>query len=145
MLAPRTCENGALPPHTFRPARKDQRFCSTPCRKQAYAQQHPGPTRRGTLPAASRGAVSEMAVAIDLMESGYEVFRALSPARSCDLIALAPGVTLRIEVRTGSQSAVSGHVTYSRAAADPDHYAVVLGGRVLYEPELAPLTGGNPA
>jgi hypothetical protein len=87
-----------------------------------------------------------MVAAVDLMKRGYEVFRALSPACSCDLIALAGGRSLRIEVRTGIRSPVSGRVSFprnggtvtkNRTPGDLDHYAVVVAGEVaLYEPPL---------
>lgn len=46
------------------------------------------------------GAIVELAVAVDLLRRGFDVFRALSPSCSCDLVALKPGLVLRIEVRT---------------------------------------------
>lgn len=42
-----------------------------------------------------------MRVAADLMKQGYSVFRALSPACFCDLIAVKRDKVMQIEVRTG--------------------------------------------
>lgn len=47
------------------------------------------------------GAKSEMLVACDLLDKGFEVFRAVSPSASCDLIILNGNQTERVEVRTG--------------------------------------------
>jgi hypothetical protein len=82
-----------------------------------------------------------MVVAVDLMRRGYEVFRALSPACSCDLIALGTGlIPLRIEVRTGRRSSVTGTVSYPRIRLDRaayDHLGVVVGGNeIIYLPSL---------
>jgi len=90
--------------------------------------------------------MSEMAAAIDLMKRGYEVFRALSPHCSCDLIALGPDGALRIEVRTGYRSPVSGILQFARngparrghSEEKLDHYAVVIGygQEIAYVPPL---------
>lgn len=50
---------------------------------------------RGTI-----GAISEMMVAIKLMNYGYDVFRSISPHASCDLIACKGQRILRVEVKT---------------------------------------------
>ncbi len=63
------------------------------------------------VPAGTVGAVTEMAVAIDLMRGGWAVFRALSPSCHCDLIASKRGELVKVEVRTGYCS-VSGNLTY---------------------------------
>jgi hypothetical protein len=81
------------------------------------------------------------------MRRGYHVFRALSPACSCDLIALAGDRALRIEVRTGRLRRGELHFSRNRewtkrTEADLDHYAVVVydeqGGasQVVYDPAL---------
>ena len=46
------------------------------------------------------GATSELLVCADLLGRGFEVFRAVSPSTSCDLIALKHGRCVRIQVRT---------------------------------------------
>lgn len=126
-----------------------QRFCSRQCRIDAYSARHFKPQRLG-LPSATVGAVGEMVAAVDLMKRGYEVFRALSAACSSDLIALRDGVPLRIEVRTGQRSLLTGKLTWARNGGkqgrsedDLDHYAVVVAGElILYDPPLPePETG----
>lgn len=60
-----------------------------------------------------RGAISELLVAADLLERGYEVFRAVSQSCSCDLVATKPNVFLSIEVRTGKRL-LHGNLNHSR-------------------------------
>lgn len=45
--------------------------------------------------------MSELVVAVDLMDKGFAVFRSLSPSCLCDLIAFKDEKSLRVEVRTG--------------------------------------------
>lgn len=52
------------------------------------------------LPAGTVGTLRELLVAADLMERGYHVFRAISPACPCDLVVQKDEVTLRVEVRS---------------------------------------------
>lgn len=53
------------------------------------------------IPASTVGAMNELLVASDLLRRGYEVYRAMSPAASCDLLVLRDGVLAgRVEVRT---------------------------------------------
>ncbi len=75
----------------------------------------------------------------DLIKKGYEVFRALSPSCSCDLIAKKGSKILRIEVRTGQIYANTGRLSYPKKKIDEqnkDHYAIVINDQVLYEPPL---------
>lgn len=65
----------------------------------------------------ARGATSELLAAADLLRQGYEVFRALSPSASCDLIAMKAGTTYRVQVRTGQRYAPTGKLHCSRAGA----------------------------
>ena len=55
-----------------------------------------------SVPSGTKGAAAELRVAADLMMRGYHVFRALSPACPCDLIAYRDGEPpIRIEVKSG--------------------------------------------
>jgi hypothetical protein len=89
------------------------------------------------------GAIGELVAGADLLRRGYEVFRGLSPACSCDLIASKGGRRpLRVEVRTGWRNAKTGTLSYSKRPADDnkcDHYCVVVnyGEEVIYVPPLA--------
>lgn len=120
---------------TFEPRSVRSRFCSVKC--QNRASKHWVPKKgnsSGTI-----GAISELVAAIDLGRKGYEVFRAISPAASCDLIALKNTFTYRIEVRTGSKLINSSHSCYRhRIGYDrQDFLAIVLpNDTVIYEPPL---------
>jgi hypothetical protein len=68
------------------------------------------PTRRSAqayrydvkLSSATRGRVAELVVQLDLLERGWEVFGAVSPACKCDLMISRPGdsAMFRVEVKT---------------------------------------------
>lgn len=47
------------------------------------------------------GAASELLVCVDLMNRGYEVFRALCPHASVDLLAMKDGAVYKVQVKTG--------------------------------------------
>lgn len=82
----------------FTPKSKDHILCSPQCRLVKGRQHHPD--RGFNLPKPTVGAMSEMLVCTDLLKEGYHVFRAVSPACPCDLIALKDE-TVRVEVKTG--------------------------------------------
>ena len=70
------------------------------------------------------------------MRLGYEVFRAVSPHSSCDLMAMKDGAVYRIEVRTGYKT-LDGILRWPKRDSDQlDIYAVVFGDSVTYSPEL---------
>jgi hypothetical protein len=56
------------------------------------------------MPTSKTGAIHELLVCADLMRCGYSVYRALSPAEKCDLLAIKDGKMVRVEVTTGFQS-----------------------------------------
>ena len=118
-------------------ANRYAKYCSRECYKE-WARVH----YRGNRPYARKistgtvGAISELVVSIDLMIKGYEVFRALSPACSCDLAILNGGKLMTIEVRT------TGRYTNGQFNQTPimshkaDIGALVVGNEILYVPEL---------
>ncbi len=92
---------------------------------------------------ATTGAISEMAVSLDLLCRGYEVFRSLSPACSCDLIISRNGTCIRTEVKTlaYNQSAGSYAKTKAFEAISADLIALVSYGNsgkpiIQYVPPL---------
>lgn len=65
------------------------------------------------IPTLTRGAVSELIVATDLMQKGWDVFRALSPSSFCDLLAMKRDETRRViylEVRTAYRNQKTGTI-----------------------------------
>jgi hypothetical protein len=84
------------------------------------------------LSSGQQGAISEMLVSVDLMARGWDVFRAVSPHASCDLVAVNGQRALRVEV-TGSDR--RGDKIKERHRWDV--LAMVHNGTsVIYEPAL---------
>lgn len=122
----------------FPPGDGKSLFCSKKCRDAFNGESiksYPGlKTSKGTI-----GAISEMRVCVDLLLKGYDVFRAVSPSCSCDLIALKGDRKIRVEVRTGSVSARTGKRQCRKSARDEgryDCYAFCYHDSIVYEPEL---------
>lgn len=93
---PTTCVRCGGPISKVR-QRSNARFCTNECRDGSYAKYtHDAPLTHPTI-----GAISELIVSAHLLLKGYEVFRAMSPACSCDLIINKAGAMKRIEVRSG--------------------------------------------
>jgi len=119
----------------FETARLLQKFCSRKClttdRNSQFKslQQYPG------IPPGTVGAIGELVVAADLLQRGYEVFRSLSPSASCDLAILKDGQLLRIEVRTGYQSAEKKLIV-SNKNHRADVLAVNTNAGIIYIPTL---------
>jgi hypothetical protein len=95
-----------------------QRYCSPACRQDDYNGQYLSSGSRRGLTTGTTGAIGELAAGADLLRRGYEVFRALSPSCSCDLVAVRDGQILRIEVRTGNRNSRTGHVSYKVTVND---------------------------
>lgn len=98
-----------------------QKYCCLGCRYQA---RNDGYTKHCSgLSPGTVGALSELKVATDLLEKGYEVFRSLSPACSCDLAVLKDGKLLRVEVTTGN---LVGGKLYSPKTKGQEAYFDIL-------------------
>jgi len=115
------------------------KFCSKECQRgsisRKYRELNPDPF---DLPTSTVGAVAELRVAADLLNRGYEVFRALSPSTSCDLAVLKDGILHRVEVRTGHIKP-NGELGYHVKLKDngrQDIYAVVRPNEIHYIPPL---------
>lgn len=80
--------------------RRRAKFCTNDCSsantRELFAVNNP----RIPVPTGTVGAISEMRVAVDLFTRGFSVFRALSPACGCDLIAMRGDAVFRVEVKT---------------------------------------------
>jgi hypothetical protein len=127
----------------FAPVSSRHRFHSWQCQR-ATLRTLPG-EKRAT---GETGAISELAASVDLMIRGYEVFRALSPHASCDLIAISPGSLLRIEVRS-ARIGKHGGLSFPKSDRSRDglpafdHYAIVTyDGTVPHVDYQPPLSGG---
>lgn len=104
----------------------NQKVCSNDCRKTYYGKNRPNNVNQ-ELNTGTIGAITELKVASYLMEKGYTVFRALSPAAFCDLIALKHEENMYVEVRTGYISH-KGNLGYIKRInignGKPTHFAV---------------------
>jgi hypothetical protein len=113
--------------------RQNAVYCGPSCRrlvKPAVAT-YPG------VSAVTAGAISELRVACDLMKRGYPVFRALSPACLCDLVAWTAAGAVRIEVR--SSGGVGALIRKQpKDVGRQDVFAFVDSKSIAYEPELPP-------
>lgn len=66
-----------------------------------------------------------------LLNSGFAVFRSVSPTCFCDLITVKNGKTLKIEVRTGQLSFHNRLYFKTKLhSQDVDYFAIVWNGRV---------------
>jgi len=123
------CITCAKPFNTVRP--RQAKYCSNRCSAEARF----GQINDGTIPCATTGAISELIVSVNLLQKGYEVYRALSPACSCDLAIFRKGTLLQIEVRTGYRNKLNGKIETKRRHT-ADILAIVVNGDVIYEPDL---------
>jgi len=84
-----------------------QRYCSKKCRSIAYIP--PMQVTPEVKDRAARGSMTELLVCVELMGKGYEVFRNMSPAGSCDLVVLREGRLLRVECKTTTLNIKTNH------------------------------------
>lgn len=86
----------------------------------------------------TRGAISELLVAIDLLAIGWKPYIPLFRNHGHDIIALKDGEIITIEVRSGRRLKDGTIQTNKEKAAHPaDHFAFVLPDEpVVYEPPL---------
>mgnify|MGYP001577228583 CR=1 FL=1 len=112
--------------------RKRASFCQDKCRRiwQTINDRDPE-VKRGQSTGAT-GAISELRVCADLLQRGYEVFRSVSQATSCDLIALKDTIFTRIEVRTGKYT--KNRLVLVNRDMRADVLAICLHDQIVYEP-----------
>lgn len=103
------------------PSRRTK-YCSDMCAAVKTRSSLRGFSSGLSLASATVGAISEMTVCADLLARGYEVFRSVSPACGCDLVAYRDGVCVRVEVRTGKRYS-NGNLCYPKGARG--HYDVM--------------------
>lgn len=132
--------------------RKDRKFCNAECagefQRLAWRQKNP----KSPLAALQNNTKAEaniMKVCIDLLQRGYEVYKAAFQGMPCDLVVIYRQETSfgsmvqyrRIEVTSGNRS-TSGTLSHpKREAAQYDVLAVVVGDEIFYKPELITMEG----
>lgn len=90
----------------FVPRASNALYCSMNCRKGTQEK----PFSYG-LATSTVGTIGELMVSVELLRLGFEVFRALSPACSSDLLLHKGGMAYRVEVKTTHYRA-DGRVNY---------------------------------
>lgn len=65
------------------------------------------------LNTSDKGTRHELVVCVDLMAKGYEMYKAMSPGASCDLIAVKGGKIIRVEVATATGYLRDGRIAHS--------------------------------
>jgi len=116
-------------------------YCSDECaRTEATRKEREGMSQFNPpdlVNTGTRGAISELRVAADLLERGFEVFRSVSPSSPCDFAIFRDGELLRLEVRTGHYDRSGKPYKYSyfdRSKADV--LAMVYKDKICYNPVI---------
>lgn len=111
-------------------------YCSRECdleQQRKHYERSPLSVRNAT----TVGMISELVVCADLMRLGYEVFRAVSAASSCDLAVLKDGTLKRVEVTTGHRKNGGKVFHCKKPSPKYDILAVVIQPYlVIYNPAL---------
>lgn len=120
-----------------------RKFCSVTCRTMyGNDKRKDGLMNEGynlNLSTGTRGAISEIIVCADLLIKEFEVFRAISPSCSCDMIALKNNKFFRVEVRTttlspkGKPYKVSKKGNYDILAVVHSNNKIIYKGGVYYK------------
>ena len=120
---------------------KQQKYCSKFCQRKNTAEKQRGTSFYGIynikkIPTGTVGTIAELMVSVDLMKKGYEVFRALSPSCSCDILILKNNKVIKIEVRTGYEGEKT--FSYPKNNIKAEQVAVVLhrSNKIIYIPPL---------
>lgn len=80
--------------------KKTTKYCTARCRVLYHNRVNIEKTPLVGIGTASVGAIAEYMVCIDLLKKGFDVFKSISPASNCDILALKEGRVLKLEVRT---------------------------------------------
>jgi|GEM_PF-3063668 len=118
--------------------KRGRKYCCVKCRKAhddlRYKDLNPAPS----VSTPTRGTISELIVATDLLTRGFAVFRSMSPSCECDLAILRGRDLLWVEVTTGTLGAHGKIVYPSKNPAKYDVLAVVIKDdrAIRYLPEL---------
>lgn len=111
--------------------RTKQKYCCLKCRDKHYGIN----SEFKGIPTGTIGAIQELRVSVDLLGKGYEVFRALSPSCSCDLLVCKNGKEFRIEVTTG-YTMPNNKILHPKKEVEGIVLAVVANGKIYYSPQI---------
>lgn len=110
-----------------KPMTHNRKYCGKLCRPAKQI------ARLAEISVSTVGAVSELTVAIQLMNQGFEVYRNLSPNGSADLVIIRNGVNRSIEVRTSNT--INGKA-YCSKVNRANILAMVIGDKIIFEPPI---------
>lgn len=112
----------------------DAVYCGNICRGQAYNGLKGIDPKLHAFSSSVIGAISETLCCYDLLQQGFHVFKAVSPACPCDLIAMKGDQVYRVEVTTARRT-VDGKM-YHNKRHDKHKYdilaCVLLDERAVY-------------
>ena len=115
---------------TFLARKHNQQYCTPRCQGAAQRSRYYGSSPFSELSSAIKGTLSELAVACDLLERGWQGFRAVAPACFADIAAYKNDASHFLEVRTGHRNHVSGKVMFPRGTNGKG-----VTGYGVYEPD----------
>ncbi len=122
-----------------------KQYCSDKCRRDNWVEKTSKINDKKILDgisAPTKGAISELLVSWDLMSKGYNVFRALSPACSCDLLIFKRNKIYKVEVTSGWMNK-SGRLYTNKKKIESNKNDVVatvyLNSKIVYIPTLEEL------
>ena len=96
------------------------RYCSETCKRAELADRYKAanPSDGPRLPAATVATLAVHAVAADLTRRGFDVYVALSPAQSIDMLLVRGERVLRVEVYSAARSATGAPMFVRRGGGD---------------------------
>lgn len=92
------------------------------------------------LNCSAKGAINEHRVMLDLMERGYEVYRAINGGAPLDLVAIRGDEIVRVEVTVGVRYEPTGWICVPNSKKDRTRFdvlAIVVNGQINYDPQEA--------
>ena len=110
-------------------------YCTSECRSKMYKKKYSRLNQRDDsiyICPGTRGAINELLVSVDLFKKGFEVFRALSPSCSCDLMILKNNKLYRVEVGTGWENGFGIKIN-KKKRENTDILAIICNGNIHYE------------
>lgn len=113
------------------------KYCSNSCLKNFKRDQFKQHNPDHGLNRNKMGAVSELLACADLLKNGFDVFRAVSPSCSCDLMIFYNKKVIRVEVTTGYKTRLGNHQFPKKNNEKFELLVVVLkNGEIIYTPPL---------
>lgn len=119
----------------------NNKFCSRSCRNNGATLNTVKYHRSDKLDNSSIGAASEMIVCANLLFKGFEVFKAISPSATWDLIAIKPEqpIAIKLQIKTVNRYVSNDKVsTPGTNALNYDCLVVVIPEEnyIEYRPDL---------